>query len=231
MEEPGEAPGERGRREEGGGRKRQRQSKGEKAGEGGGRARDEKREEGASGREMEVKMWLNLFFPTLEHFCPLFIQIPDGSHFAQMGFHFVQNTTPNPCSLLRRHTPLSGICIYTQYPQPHPKAPFFLDWTWKWAKWTDVWATWTSTQARQSVWKVDKSFLKVGQKNYSWPGEDLWQHSEVAERGGGINLLRCGVAADLVSGGYAGARTALAVPSHARRYRSLLSFASLWRTH
>ena len=56
MEEPGEAPGERGRREEGGGRQRQRQSKGERAGEGGGRARDEKREEGASGREMEVKM-------------------------------------------------------------------------------------------------------------------------------------------------------------------------------
>ena len=46
---------------------------------------------------------------------------PHGSHFAQMGFHFAQNTTPIPCSLLSRHTALSGICTYTKHPQPHPK--------------------------------------------------------------------------------------------------------------
>ena len=43
----------------------------------------------------------------------------NGSHFAQMGSHFAQNTTLNPCSLLSCHTPLSGICTYTKHPQPH----------------------------------------------------------------------------------------------------------------
>ena len=31
---------------------------------------------------------------------------PDGSHFAQTGSHFAQNTTPNPYSLLSSHTHL-----------------------------------------------------------------------------------------------------------------------------
>ena len=43
----------------------------------------------------------------------------DGPHFAQMGSHFAENTTPNPCSLLSRHTPLSGMCTHTKYPQAH----------------------------------------------------------------------------------------------------------------
>ena len=47
----------------------------------------------------------------------------DGSHFALMGFHFAQITTPNPCSLLSSHTPLSGICTYTKY----LKTPLFLE--------------------------------------------------------------------------------------------------------
>ena len=82
---------------------------------------------------------------------------PDGSHFAQMGSHFVQNTTTNPCSLLSHHKPLGGICRYLKHPQLHPKTPHFLAWTWKWAKWTTVCAKWTPTG--QNVWKVDKPFL------------------------------------------------------------------------
>ena len=46
---------------------------------------------------------------------------PDGSHFAQMWSRFAQNTILNPCSLLHRHTPLSGICTNTIHPQIHPK--------------------------------------------------------------------------------------------------------------
>ena len=42
-----------------------------------------------------------------------------------MGSHFAQNTTPNPCALLRHHIPLSGISTYTKHPQIHPKHPFF----------------------------------------------------------------------------------------------------------
>ena len=53
---------------------------------------------------------------------------PHVSHFAQMGSHFAQNTTTNPCSELSSHKPLSGICMYTKHPQPHPTTPLFLAW-------------------------------------------------------------------------------------------------------
>ena len=49
---------------------------------------------------------------------------PDGSQFAQMGSHFDRTTTSNPCSLLSRHTPLSGICTYTKHPSPPQNSPF-----------------------------------------------------------------------------------------------------------
>ena len=70
--------------------------------------------------------WLNFFPPILVHFCPLFLRIGHTlSHFAQMGFHFAQNTTPNPCSLLCRHIPFSRICMYTIHPQtPSQNTPF-----------------------------------------------------------------------------------------------------------
>ena len=87
---------------------------------------------------------------------------PDGSHFAQMGSHFAQNTTSNPCSLLSRRKPLSGICTYTKHPQPHPRTPLFLAWYWKWAKWTTFLAKWTPSD--QNVWKVGKMFIEVGKK-------------------------------------------------------------------
>ena len=49
---------------------------------------------------------------------------PDGSQFAQMGSHFAQNTTTNPCILLSRYKPLLGICTYTKHPKNTPKHPF-----------------------------------------------------------------------------------------------------------
>ena len=64
--------------------------------------------------------------PILEHFCSLFEQIAQVGLILQMGSHFAQNATPNPCSLLSHHTSLSGIYMYTKHPQPHPKTPFFL---------------------------------------------------------------------------------------------------------
>ena len=39
---------------------------------------------------------------------------PDGSQFAQMGSDFAQKTITNPCSLLSRQKPLSGICTFTK---------------------------------------------------------------------------------------------------------------------
>ena len=112
---------------------------------------------------------IEFFSPNLEHFSSLptfHTNCPHVSHFAQMGSHFAQNTTTNPCSELSSNKPLSGICMYTKHPQPHPKTPLFLAWTWKWAKWTTVWANWTPTG--QNVWKVRKTFREVGKKkNYS----------------------------------------------------------------
>ena len=57
------------------------------------------------------------FLPTFSTFCP------DGSQFAQMGSRFAQipqNTTTNPCSLLSRHKPLSGICTIPPQNSPFP---------------------------------------------------------------------------------------------------------------
>ena len=70
---------------------------------------------------------IEFFSPNLEHFSSLptfHTNCPHVSHFAQMGSHFAQNTTTNPCSLLSRHKPLSGICTYTKHPQNTPKHPF-----------------------------------------------------------------------------------------------------------
>ena len=44
------------------------------------------------------------FLPNSRALLPTFrTNCPDGSHFAQMGSDFAQNTTTNPCSLLSRH--------------------------------------------------------------------------------------------------------------------------------
>ena len=72
-------------------------------------------------------LMIEFFLPDSRALLPTFhTNCPDGSHFAQMGPHFVQNTTTNPCSLLSRHKHLVGICTYVKHPQPHPKTPLFL---------------------------------------------------------------------------------------------------------
>ena len=67
-----------------------------------------------------IKLYDSIFFPNSRELLLIFVQI------AQMGSHFAQITTPDPCSLLSPHTTLSGICTYPKHPQPHPKTPFFL---------------------------------------------------------------------------------------------------------
>ena len=113
-----------------------------------------------------LNTWLNppplnsrAFLPTFSTDCP------DGSHFAQMGSHFVQNTTPTPVlySAVTYHFReyVQGL---HKTPQPLTRTPVFLAWTWKFAKWTTVWASWAPTG--QNVWKVDKHFLEVGKLFY-----------------------------------------------------------------
>ena len=121
---------------------------------------------------------IEFFPPILEHFCEILsifrTNCSDGSHFAQMGSVFAQNTTPNPCSLLSRHTPLSGISTYTKHPQLRPKTTPNKPFSWselksgrnevlsgqfgphchpKWAKCLNS--------------EVGKTFLELGKKNYS----------------------------------------------------------------
>ena len=71
---------------------------------------------------------IEFFSPNSRGLLPTFrTNCPDGSHFALMGSHCALNATPNPCSLLNRHAPLSGIYTYTKHHQTHPKHPF--SWT------------------------------------------------------------------------------------------------------
>ena len=105
---------------------------------------------------------INFLFPNSRALLPTFrTNCPDGSHFFQIGTHFAQNTTTNPCSLLSSHTLLLGICTYTKKapPQNTPFSGLIL----KVGKWTIVWAKWTATG--QNVSKVGKTFLEVG-KNF-----------------------------------------------------------------
>ena len=75
------------------------------------------------GMQCKRNDWI--FFPNSRAHLPTFhTSCPNGSHFAQMGSHFAQNTTPNPCSLLSSHTPLLEICTYTKHHQPTQKHPF-----------------------------------------------------------------------------------------------------------
>ena len=68
---------------------------------------------------------IEFFPPNSRALWPIFrTNCPNGSHFAQMGPHFAQNTNPKPCSLLSRHTPLSGICTDTNTPKFTSKHPF-----------------------------------------------------------------------------------------------------------
>ena len=67
---------------------------------------------------------IEFFLPNSRARLPTFSTIcPDGSYCAQMGSHFAQNTTTNPCSFLSSHKPLSEICMNKKHPQPHPAPP------------------------------------------------------------------------------------------------------------
>ena len=106
-------------------------------------------------------LWLNLFFPILEHFCSRFVQI------AQMGLILprwgltLPRVPPPTLFLLSRHIPLSR----TQNTlNPTLKHPIF---------WPELESGQNWQLSGQNgpqlgkMWKVSKSFLEVGKKNYS----------------------------------------------------------------
>ena len=66
------------------------------------------------------------FLPNSRARLPTFsTNCPDGVSFCPDGVSFCPDFHPNPCSLLRRHTPLSGICTYIKRPpNPTPKHRF-----------------------------------------------------------------------------------------------------------
>ena len=137
------------------------------------------------------------FFPDSRVLLPIFrTNCPHGSHFAQMGSYFAQDTITNPCSLLSTHKPQQGMCTCTKHPQPCPLRPLFLSWIRKCAKWTTVWAKCTPTG--QNVWKVGNFFLFISKTlsgtfaqrlcnsyNYTnapcqhkWPSPGPWPNSK-----------------------------------------------------
>ena len=66
---------------------------------------------------------IEFIFPNSRALLPTFCtNCLDGSDFAQMGSHFAQNITPNPCSFLSCHTPVWGY-IRTQTPPTPPQNP------------------------------------------------------------------------------------------------------------
>ena len=89
---------------------------------------------------------------------------PDGSHFSQMGLILLRIPPPTPVLYSAITHPFQGNVRThnTLKAQAHPKTPFLLACTWKWAKCTAVWAIWIPTG--QTVWKRGKTFLEVGKK-------------------------------------------------------------------
>ena len=103
-------------------------------------------------------VWLNFVPPILEHFCPLFVQIAETHSFCPDGVSFCPDYHYQPLFFTQQpQTPFRDMYVHKKTPQPHPKTPLFLAWTWKWAKWTTVWAIWTPTG--QNVWKVAKKLI------------------------------------------------------------------------
>ena len=89
---------------------------------------------------------------------------PDGSHFAQMGSHSAQSTTTNPVLYSAVTYPFQGY-VHTQNTlNPTPKHPIF---------WPELESgqneqlSWQNGPQLGKMWKVSKSFLEVGKKNYS----------------------------------------------------------------
>ena len=74
----------------------------------------------------DLHQMIDFFLSNSRALLPTFhTNCPDGSYFAQMGSHFAENTTTNPCSLLSSHKPLQGICTYAKTPLTPPQnTPF-----------------------------------------------------------------------------------------------------------
>ena len=101
------------------------------------------------------------FSSTFAHFS---YKLPRWVSFFPDGVSFCPEYHPQPLFFTQpSHTPL-----WDMYGHKTPTSPLiiplFLAWIWKLAKWTTVWATWTRTE--QNVWKVGKTFLEVGKKNF-----------------------------------------------------------------
>ena len=67
--------------------------------------------------------------PILEHFCPFFVQIAQMDLILpRWGFILPRIPPPTPVlySAITNLKPLSGICINTKHPHPHPKTALFL---------------------------------------------------------------------------------------------------------
>ena len=68
---------------------------------------------------------IEFFLPNSRALLPTFrTNCPDGSHFAQMGSNFAQNTTTNPCSLLSVTIAFRWYAQTRNTPSPTPKHPF-----------------------------------------------------------------------------------------------------------
>ena len=115
----------------------------------------------AAGREI----WLNFFSPILAHFAHFSFQSPRWVSFCPDGVSLCPEHHHQPLFFTQQSQTPFGDTNKHKSPQPHPKIPLFLAWTWKWAKWTTFWAKWTPTG--QNVWKTGKTFLEVGKKKYS----------------------------------------------------------------
>ena len=104
-------------------------------------------------------IWLQILVAIDSESCKaLFLSFcPDGSQFTQMGSHFAQNTTSNPCSLLSSQKPLSGTP-----PTPPPNTPF-PGLNLKVGKMNYCVSKMDPTWAK--CLKSGQNFLKVGKKN------------------------------------------------------------------
>ena len=96
----------------------------------------------AAGREI----WLNFFSPILAHFAHFSFQSPRWVSFCPDGVSLCPEHHHQPLFFTQQSQTPFGDTNKHKSPQPHPKIPLFLAWTWKWAKWTTVpvslWPLW-----------------------------------------------------------------------------------------
>ena len=104
--------------------------------------------------------------PIIEHFCPFFVQIAQmGPNLSRWGLILPRIPRPTPVLYSGITYPFRGLVRTQNTPKSIQNTPFS-GLNLRWPKRTTVWAIWISSG--QNVWKVGKTFLEVGQKNYSW---------------------------------------------------------------